>query len=61
MKAKRWRMPTKFIRLVCCNCKALTGVRLKPSGCQNAGRQVSHGVCEVCGPVLYPNLWPKKG
>lgn len=51
---------TELIRLpvVCCSCKRLTGWKF--ASVEQSG-QVSHGICNRCGPKLYPNLWDNKG
>ena len=56
-KRKAWRMDKKWIRLVCAGCRALMGVRLKPAHHPTKGRVISHGICDTCGPKLYPQYW----
>lgn len=49
-----------MLKIVCCNCKKLMGY--KPVFWDTEGQtMITHGICEECGPKLYPTLWKKEG
>jgi hypothetical protein len=50
---------TKLVKIpvICCGCKA--AIRWKLVNIEQAG-YVTHGLCQKCGPKLYPGLWEEK-
>ena len=52
-------MKTKMMPVVCCGCKRTIGY--KPVSWTEKGiKPISHGICDECGPKLYPKDWVKK-